>query len=561
MATREPTIATPEPTMATAEPTSTTLEPTFASLTDGWHYLDHGSGTAVRCAAQCGYMECAASDETNCQWGGFPGFAPYEPIPNSAVVSTHAPLVSPCPGWVPTDASDACQQLDCYCAGPVIEDFDDTDALSRWQSQNLGAGEENWTVEGGVLRESANIHGGTYCQLGNTGAALTHKVATTGSDFTMMADIRNTDDDALGFVWCFEDSNNYWLFRVAEQAGCKQVHKVVDGVWTDVVTVDGTNFACARGQYCSYSVVASAEGGTTIYKNSEVFLQTSESCSGGKAGFYSWGNSGGYFDNFRLESGTFHPTTTTEEPTQNPTFSPTEIPSEVPTYDPTFAPTDIPTDVPTTAPTEVPSHAPSDIPSGAPTTAPSEVPTHQPSVTPTDIPSNSPTTAPTEVPSHAPSDIPSGAPTTAPSEVPTHQPSVTPTDIPSVSPSVAPSTSPSCSPTVSPSDEPTVTPSYNPSVLPSVSPSFSPSVGPSKRPSLSPSSAPTMCNPICQHDFDMTMTDMHLVLEREEMKRQELNSHYELLRATVYHLCAHVALLEPNFIDCTTLLDSLPTTL
>merc|ERR1712156_998504 len=84
---------------------------------------------------------------------------------------------------------------------------------------------------------------------------------------------------------------------------------------------------------------------------------------------------------------------------------------------------------------------------------------------------------------------------------------------------------------------------------------------PSKRPSLSPSSAPTMCNPICQHDFDMTMTDMHLVLEREEMKRQELNSHYELLRATVYHLCAHVALLEPNFIDCTTLLDSLPTTL
>ena len=76
--------------------------------------------------------------------------------------------------------------------------------------------------------------------------------------------------------------------------------EVVDGQWTDVVSDTGGSFHCTPGQYCNYRVEASAQGGTTVYQDGQMFLQTSESCSGGLTGLFVWGNSGGYFDNFQL---------------------------------------------------------------------------------------------------------------------------------------------------------------------------------------------------------------------------------------------------------------------
>lgn len=81
-----------------------------------WYFLDFADGTPVRCA-RSGWLECATRTEKfGCQWGGmYKRAQQYQRL--AGVVSASATYQSRCPGWVPNDGSDPCEELGCYGNG------------------------------------------------------------------------------------------------------------------------------------------------------------------------------------------------------------------------------------------------------------------------------------------------------------------------------------------------------------------------------------------------------------------------------------------------------------
>eukprot|EP01083_Nonionella_stella_P064875 169522_1 len=98
----------------------TTFLLTVVNFVNGndWFYLAHGAGAPVRCVPGGNGIECASDDGVNCKWGTYGAQTPYSQM--SGVTASN-PLAISCPGWVPTDGSNACAVLGCSDEDPSVE--------------------------------------------------------------------------------------------------------------------------------------------------------------------------------------------------------------------------------------------------------------------------------------------------------------------------------------------------------------------------------------------------------------------------------------------------------
>ena len=82
---------------------------------NSWYFLKHAGGAPVRCAKECGKLQCASRDGDSCMWGAIDkfGYDSYQLITEN--VDFSATYTVDCPGWTADDGSNACVALNCLC--------------------------------------------------------------------------------------------------------------------------------------------------------------------------------------------------------------------------------------------------------------------------------------------------------------------------------------------------------------------------------------------------------------------------------------------------------------
>jgi hypothetical protein len=118
------------------------------------------------------------------------------------------------------------------------------------------------------------------------------------SDYRLSVSVASDDDDAVGVLFRYRDSGNYYRFSFDRQRRYRRLVKKVDGQYY-LLAEDG--FRYAKGQ--TYQVEAVVRGSVIeVYVDGGlVFSVVDDGVSGGTVGMYCWGNAGAWFDNILVE--------------------------------------------------------------------------------------------------------------------------------------------------------------------------------------------------------------------------------------------------------------------
>ncbi len=199
---------------------------------------------------------------------------------------------------------------------PALEDdFSDLN-LDGWNIVDEGTinAPSNWYVDGaGVLRQTGNIYAypgqwlpGTYIWNGNQ----------AWTDYTLSADMMSTDNDGIGLMARYTNSENYYRFHWSQQADTwdkdftnpgfqrRVLDVCVDGAW-QVLASD--NVPYTTGQWYNVEMKLVGDSIQVYIDGNLIFDVTDDSHDQGAVGIYSWGNSAGYFDDVGVYTQTVGP--------------------------------------------------------------------------------------------------------------------------------------------------------------------------------------------------------------------------------------------------------------
>ena len=188
-------------------------------------------------------------------------------------------------------------------APSMSDNFDDGD-LNGWTVVDEGTvdGPSNWTVTGGEARQSSNINdGSTAASRVGTYAYWNDAAAQNWNNYTISMDVRSTDDDGIGIMFCYQDSDNYYRFEMDKQRNFRRLIKKVNGVVTLLASTTG-------GYYLNTTYDLSAtivNGQITIVRNGTTEFGgavSDNALTSGSVAMYSWGNGSSYFDNVQVAS-------------------------------------------------------------------------------------------------------------------------------------------------------------------------------------------------------------------------------------------------------------------
>lgn len=166
--------------------------------------------------------------------------------------------------------------------------------------EGMNLGPSNWSVIDGTIIQTSNIYGGSI-----SGSVLDKPgtMAITGSSSWSNVVIRTTfiseDDDAIGIIFRFQDSDNYYRLSMDRERSYRRLVKKVDGsfsvLWQDDVAYN-------QGQ--SYGLVIYAHRHHLLCYLDDIFLFNVEDTdiATGRAGFYCWANTGAHYKELSIET-------------------------------------------------------------------------------------------------------------------------------------------------------------------------------------------------------------------------------------------------------------------
>ena len=141
--------------------------------------------------------------------------------------------------------------------------------LDGWKIVDEGTTDapSDWKVVDGVLMQTSRIHGGsadgfvpdkpgTYLLL--QGSDYIYPDPFTLANYTVAARLRSTGDDAIGIMFGYRDSNNYYRFSMDRERKYRRLVKVVNGVFT-VLAEDSVAYQTGRW----YNVQATLAGASS----------------------------------------------------------------------------------------------------------------------------------------------------------------------------------------------------------------------------------------------------------------------------------------------------------
>jgi hypothetical protein len=207
-----------------------------------------------------------------------------------------------------------------YCWGPgpdMLRDFvadalTDPDAPSWWDPftttvlpwnydilsppDPLG-GPADWTVTGGRLVQSSNIHSYAGGGVSYPGTLVIQEHHGPRADGTVSVNLQSPDNDGAGIVFRYVDYDNYYRVSVDQQKHFVRLMKKQDGIYTTIA--QKTDFYFSYSQFHTLAVEMSGPD-MEVFWDGQSVLQGSDSTFGyGLVGLYSWANAGLTFDNFR----------------------------------------------------------------------------------------------------------------------------------------------------------------------------------------------------------------------------------------------------------------------
>ena len=187
--------------------------------------------------------------------------------------------------------------------GPEIlsEDFTSGD-LSAWSiwDQGTRTAPSNWRVQSpGELAQLSNIwDGGSISSLPKLGTYLLYDQGLGWLDYRVKFVLRSEDNDTLGAMFRYSDDNNYYRFSWDSQRNQRRLVKNENGVFTELAS-DTVPFVIGQ----EYQVEILAQGDLLeVWIDGERVFQVNDSTHlQGSIAFYSWFNTGAYFDELTVE--------------------------------------------------------------------------------------------------------------------------------------------------------------------------------------------------------------------------------------------------------------------
>lgn len=170
----------------------------------------------------------------------------------------------------------------------------------QWTAHN---GE--WKTEGGVLIQSSNFGAAPKPTLENTpdverpGALYILDSESQFSDGELTFEIRSEDNDALGFVFGYQDPQTYYLWSISAERPYRAL-ALKNG--DDYQVLGGVHFGYAVKKWHSVRLVIDGPKISGYFDGEEDFSVDLNDFNGGKIGFYSWANSGSQFRNLRFKA-------------------------------------------------------------------------------------------------------------------------------------------------------------------------------------------------------------------------------------------------------------------
>lgn len=166
------------------------------------------------------------------------------------------------------------------------------------EGTNLGP--SAWAVSDGHIVQTSNIYGGSVS------AAVPDKpgtMAITGSaswdNVRISAALRSGDNDAIGMVFRYQDTNHYYRFSMDQERSYRRLIKKVDGVVT-VLWEDNVPYNIDQ----SYQLSIGAYGNQLLgYVDNVLLFNVQDADIGaGRVGFYCWANTAAQFEALSVEA-------------------------------------------------------------------------------------------------------------------------------------------------------------------------------------------------------------------------------------------------------------------
>ena len=175
------------------------------------------------------------------------------------------------------------------------ETFSETVAYG-WSFVDEGdtSGPSNWSVSSGALVQTANI----YHSAGGPAYKGTYALNQVGgSNYTLSLSFRSTDNDVIGVMFRYVDTNNYFRFRWGSDAGGtalgRALERVDGGTWTVLASED---VSYVGSQWYDLEIVATPTTVSVSLDGAPLYNVTTSPIPGQKIGLYSYGNQNSYFD-------------------------------------------------------------------------------------------------------------------------------------------------------------------------------------------------------------------------------------------------------------------------
>jgi hypothetical protein len=181
----------------------------------------------------------------------------------------------------------------------LSEDFNDGN-YNGWVLVDQGTkdGPMAWSAATGVMVQSSNVYTlPTGTEVPKLGTYTYWQAGTSWSNYTTEVTIKSADDDTIGFMFRYQDGNNYYRFSWDQQRGYRRLVKCVNGQFT-LLAQDSVPYVTGQ----NYQVKILAQGSTlqVSIDDSPVFSVNDSSLSSGTIALYNWGNVGSYFDDIRV---------------------------------------------------------------------------------------------------------------------------------------------------------------------------------------------------------------------------------------------------------------------
>ena len=187
-----------------------------------------------------------------------------------------------------------------------IETFEDGDA-DGWTIVDEGtiSGPSNWQVLGQQFVQLSNIYGPSASATTNrmgTFAVWDDPGAYGWSDYSATARLHATDNDGLGLMFYYQDSDNYYKLDSDIQRAFQTLFKKVNGVESTLATV-----TASHPQNQDFALVVTVDNGQIqcLLNGASIFGAPvlDDSLSGGTIALYCWGNTDTRYDDVAVLAG------------------------------------------------------------------------------------------------------------------------------------------------------------------------------------------------------------------------------------------------------------------